>query len=81
VLVLRYLLSPYPGREEAPSNAPGPERRHQSASGGFAQLEVLTTLASMEYLISLALERARRILGSDEPSSNVMSLLQYWQLV
>jgi hypothetical protein len=37
--------------------------------------------ASMEYLISFALDRARRMFGSSEPNSKVISLLQYWQLV
>jgi hypothetical protein len=54
---------------------------HCLEGGGYAQPGVLTALASREYLICLAFESARRILGSTEPSSNVISLLQCWQLV
>jgi hypothetical protein len=45
------------------------------------QAGLRTTFASMEYLISFALDRARRMFGSSEPNSKVISLLQYWQLV
>jgi hypothetical protein len=40
-----------------------------------------TTLASMENLISRALDKARRMLGSSEPNSKVISRLQCWQFV
>jgi len=36
--------------------------------------------ASSADLISLALDSALRMLGSSEPNSKVMSLLQCWQL-
>jgi hypothetical protein len=49
-----------------------PERRQAG------DLDLGTT--SSADLISLALESARRMLGSSEPNSKVMSRLQCWQL-
>jgi hypothetical protein len=46
-----------------------------------AGLRATFASASMEYLISFALDRARRMFGSSEPNSKVISRLQYWQLV
>jgi hypothetical protein len=63
-------------RQNAPISRPA---LFEGISSGRAQWGALTGLACIEYLISLALESARRILGSSEPSSNVISLLQCWQ--
>jgi hypothetical protein len=52
-----------------------------AAAGLPDQAGVRTTLASMADRMSLALDRARRMFGSSEPNSNVISRLQYWQLV
>jgi hypothetical protein len=46
-----------------------------------AGLRTIFASASMEYLISFALDRARRMFGSSEPNSKVISRLQCWQLV